>query len=500
MIGSAPGVTIVSRNLTYLVEAVGDARLHGPASDVRITDLAYDSRRVEAGSLFFCVPGARTDGHDHALDAVAAGAAALVVERVLDVPVPQVVVPSTRRAMGPIAAAFHEHPSRAMTLIGVTGTNGKTTSTFMLDSVIRSLGWTAGLVGPVETRIGDVVEPVTRTTPESIDLQDLFARMRDVGVRAAAMEVSSHGLAWHRVDGTSFACGVFTNLTQDHLDDHGTMEAYFEAKAMLFERAFTDRAVVNADDAYGRALLARIDLPEVLTFGIDEPADVSARIDAMDARSSRILADVRGERVPVTVPLPARYNVSNALGVLGVASLLGWPLDAVADGIARMTGVPGRLERIEAGQDFTVVVDYAHTADALDNVLRAAREITPEDARLVCVFGCGGDRDRGKRPLMGRAAVAVADHVIITSDNPRSEDPRAIIAEIEGGARDGGAPYDVEPDRRAAIARAIDAARPGDVIVIAGKGHETGQQFADQVIPFDDRTVVREALEARRRG
>jgi UDP-N-acetylmuramoyl-L-alanyl-D-glutamate--2,6-diaminopimelate ligase len=417
------------------------------------------------------------------------------VERALDVSVPQVIVPSVRSAMGPMAAAFFEQPSRAMTLVGVTGTNGKTTTTFMFESVFRALGVISGIIGTVETHIGEDILPVTRTTPEAIDLQRLLARMRDRGVGGAAMEASSEGLAFERVEGTFFSCAIFTNLSQDHLNTHGTMDAYFEAKELLFRPAMAARAIVNVDDPYGRRLVARTDLP-VTTFAVEGDADVRAHSIDLSRQGSSFTVTVGGSSIPVGVRLPARYNVHNALGVLAASHALGLPLDLVADGIAALRGVPGRLEPVDAGQEFTVLVDYAHTPDSLESVLRAAREVTPAGARLVAVFGCGGDRDRGKRPLMGKVAAELADRAIITSDNPRTEDPLSIIDQIEAGAREAGRPYERIPDRREAIASAIADAGAGDVIVIAGKGHETGQQFADRTIPFDDRIVAREELEA----
>jgi UDP-N-acetylmuramoyl-L-alanyl-D-glutamate--2,6-diaminopimelate ligase len=398
--------------------------------------------------------------------------------------------------MGPIASAYFGHPSRAMTLVGVTGTNGKTTTTFLFESVFRALGMTPGVIGTVETHIGDTVLPVTRTTPEAIDLQRVLAAMRDAGVDGASMEASSEGLVFERVEGTRFACGIFTNLTQDHLNTHGTMENYFAAKALLFRPEMSDRAVVNLDDEHGRALAARTDLP-LVTFAIDHEADVRAHSLDLARTGSSFTADVGDRSVPIRVNLPGRYNVLNALGVLAAARALSLPIGPVAEGIAALRGVPGRMEPIDAGQDFTVLVDYAHTPDSLEGVLQAAREITRPGARLVVVFGCGGDRDRGKRPLMGKVGAALADRTIITSDNPRTEDPLAIIAEIEAGARETGRQYEVIADRRDAIAAAIDDAGRGDVVVIAGKGHETGQQFADHTIPFDDRTVARDVLAGR---
>ena len=479
------------------VVGVGGARLHGDGG-VRIDDVAYDSRVVTPGTLFFCVPGEHVDGHDFASRAIASGAVALVVERLLDNDVPQVVVPSVRAAMGPLASNFFEDPSRALTLVGVTGTNGKTTTTFMFESVFRALGMTPGVIGTVETHVGDTVLPVTRTTPEAIDLQRLLATMRDAGVGGAAMEASSEGLAFERVEGSHFACAIFTNLSQDHLNTHGTMDAYFAAKELLFRAGMSERAVVNLDDEYGRALAARTDLP-LVTFGIDHESDVRGHSLELSRTGSSFIAEIGGRSVPIRVNLPARYNVENALGVLAAARALGLPIGPVAEGIAALRGVPGRMEPIDEGQDFTVLVDYAHTPDSLESVLRAAREITQPGARVVAVFGCGGDRDRGKRPLMGKVGAALADRAIITSDNPRTEDPLAIIEQIEAGARETGRPFERVADRREAIAAAIDGAGRGDVIVIAGKGHETGQQFADHTIPFDDRVVAREVLRGRLR-
>jgi len=498
----AGGTTAVPMILQTLLDGagvvgVGGARLHGDGG-VRIDDVAYDSRAVTPGTLFFCVPGEHVDGHDFASRAIASGAVALVVERLLDNDVPQVVVPSVRAAMGLLASNFFEDPSRALTLVGVTGTNGKTTTTFMFESVFRALGMTPGVIGTVETHVGDTVLPVTRTTPEAIDLQRLLATMRDAGVGGAAMEASSEGLAFERVEGSHFACAIFTNLSQDHLNTHGTMDAYFAAKELLFRAGMSERAVVNLDDEYGRALAARTDLP-LVTFGIDHESDVRGHSLELSRTGSSFIAEIGGRSVPIRVNLPARYNVENALGVLAAARALGLPIGPVAEGIAALRGVPGRMEPIDEGQDFTVLVDYAHTPDSLESVLRAAREITQPGARVVAVFGCGGDRDRGKRPLMGKVGAALADRAIITSDNPRTEDPLAIIEQIEAGARETGRPFERVADRREAIAAAIDGAGRGDVIVIAGKGHETGQQFADHTIPFDDRVVAREVLRGRLR-
>jgi UDP-N-acetylmuramoyl-L-alanyl-D-glutamate--2,6-diaminopimelate ligase len=477
--------------LDHLAALVPGARPTGDAS-IRIEDIAHDSRAVRPGALFFCVRGSTRDGHAFAAEAVGAGAVALVVDRSLDLDVTQLVVDDVRAAMGAIAAPFFGEPSRAMEIVGVTGTNGKTTSTFMLDGIARARRRVPGLLGTVEQHIGDDVEPVAFTTPEAIDLQRVLARMRDAGVEQVAMEVSSHGLAYGRVTGTRFACALFTNLSRDHLDLHGSMQEYFDAKASLFDERYTSRGVVNLDDEAGAAIRERSRI-EIVTYAVGADADVRARRVEHDRRGSGVEVEAGGAVYPLRVPLPGPYNVANALGVFAVGVALGWDPDEVATGIASVTTVPGRLESVDAGQPFSVLVDYAHTPDALANVLRAARALT--DGRLIVVFGCGGDRDVGKRPEMGRVATELADLTFITSDNPRSEHPASIVAAIEGGARPGS--FTSIVDRAEAIAAAISQARDGDVVVIAGKGHETGQRFADRVIPFDDRIVARQVLEGR---
>jgi len=453
-----------------------------PIDGVDVRDLAYDSRRVQDGTLFFCVPGAVTDGHDHAEAAVAAGACALVVERELPIAVPQVVVESCRVAMGPIADQFFGRPSEQLLILAVTGTNGKTTTAYLQHAMLTAAGHAAGLLGTVERRIGGVVENAQRTTAEAIDLHRDFRRMVDAGDTACAMEVSSHALDQHRVGGVRFAAAAFTNLTQDHLDYHGDMEAYFAAKALLFDGRCPTAA--NSDDDYGRRL------PADLRFGIDA---VDAEVRASDVRYGAAGTTLRlhtpWDDADLHTRLVGRFNVENALAATASAGLAGVPFEAVVRGLAELTGVPGRLEVVSTDEPFAVIVDYAHTADALENVLRAVRPLAT--GRVIVVFGCGGDRDRGKRPEMARTACALADHAIITTDNPRSEDPLAIIAEVEAGA-DGH--QEVEPDRRRAIERAIALAQPGDVVVIAGKGHEQGQDVAGVISPFDDREVAREVL------
>ncbi|HEX5250419.1 MAG TPA: UDP-N-acetylmuramoyl-L-alanyl-D-glutamate--2,6-diaminopimelate ligase [Gaiellales bacterium] len=471
--------------LSTLIEAVGPRSVRGRA-DTDITAVTYRAEAVVPGALHVCVPGFTADGHDFAGAAVANGAAALVVERELGFDVPQLVVASSRAAMAAAAAAFYGHPSRDLDVVGITGTNGKTTTAFLMHAVLEAAVGQAGLLGTIESRIGGVVEQVARTTPESVDLQAILRRMADAGDRACAMEVSSHALELERVAGVRFAAAGFTNLTQDHLDFHPDMEAYFAAKARLFREA---PGAINVGDEYGRRLAGMAGGP-VLTYAARPDADADVRPHAVEVGAGGAIALIvstpRGP-IPLDVRLRGGFNVENVLCAVTLSELLDLPHAAVRAGISAVPGVPGRFEAVEAGQPFTVLVDYAHTPDGLENVLRSAREITV--GRLICVFGCGGDRDRGKRPLMGRVARRLADVALVTSDNPRSEDPEAIIAEIMDGI-----PMESDADRRAAIERAVGLARPGDVVVIAGKGHEQGQQFADRTLPFDDRTVAREAL------
>jgi UDP-N-acetylmuramoyl-L-alanyl-D-glutamate--2,6-diaminopimelate ligase len=481
--------------------------------EVEIRDLAYDSARVTAGALFFCVVGARSDGHHFAADALERGASALVVERLLDLSAPQVRVPDARAAMPPIAVRFWGDPTATLRVAGVTGTNGKTTTAYCIRHILEAGGMRTGLLGTVKRIVGGVEEEVERTTPEAIDLQATFRRMLDGGDVACAMEVSSHALALGRVAGTRFAVGVFTNLTQDHLDFHGAMEDYFQAKRGLFlpaegdgqgpidGRTRVDRALVNVDDPYGARLAAEIAAvgdPPLHTFspsGAGE-ADYRAVDAAFDAAGSRFLCAFPGGEVEVRTPLAGHFNVENALAALAATHVLGTDPQASAAALRTVGRVPGRFEPVEEGQPFAVLVDYAHTPDSLENVLVAARRLT--EGRLTCVFGCGGDRDQDKRPLMGEIAARLSDLCVVTSDNPRSERPEAIIAQIIAGIPghgDGREDVVVEPDRRRAIALALGRSAPGDTVVIAGKGHEQGQEFErGRKIPFDDRQVAREAL------
>ena len=466
--------------------------------DAEISSLAYDSRKVEAGTLFFCVPGEKVDGHEFGAAVMEAGAVALVVERKLDVDVAQVVVEDARAAMAPLAARFWGDPTAELRVVGITGTNGKTTTAFLAREILEAAGIQCGLLGTVRQVVGGRDEGAERTTPEAIDLQRTFRRMLDAGDRACAMEVSSHALELRRCDAVRFEVALFANLTQDHLDFHGDMEAYFRSKRRLFEME-PQRAIVNVDDAYGRRLAEEFDCRTFSPAGY--AADYAANDVSFDAAGSQFTVTLppTGLKTPymdgnrpvgVKTRLPGGFNVANALAAFAAASEMGVAADAAAVGLARAERVPGRFEPIDEGQSFTVIVDYAHTPDSLENVLEAARELAT--GRILSVFGAGGDRDRDKRPKMGRAGASLSDIAIVTSDNPRSEDPEAIIGEILTGIEKGA---EVEVDRRVAIARAFELARPGDVVVIAGKGHEQGQELENgRKIPFDDRDVAREEL------
>ena len=454
-------------DLERLVTALEPLEVVGsPAVEVR--DLAYDARAVTPGALFFAVPGAQADGHDFAGAAIETGAVGLVVERRLDLPVPQVVVADSRAAMAPVADLFFGEPTRELEVVGVTGTSGKTTTSFLLFAILAAAGRRPGLLGTVEARVGGERRGVVRTTPEAIDLQRLLREMLDAGDRSCAMEASSHASVLHRLDRVRFAALIFTNLSHEHLDFHGDLESYFEAKRRLFVTEPRPLAVINVGDEHGRRR-AR-ELPDAVTFS-GEDASALAGVD---------------------LKLRGRFNVDNALGALCAARALGVGDDAIKRGLESVRGVPGRFESVDAGQAFHVIVDYAHKPDALENVLRVARELA-DSKRVIVVVGAGGDRDRGKRAPMGRLASELADVAIVTSDNPRTEDPEAIAAEMVAG-RDG--ELEVELDRAAAIARAIELARPGDVVLIAGKGAEQGQEFADRTVPFDDREAAKEALKA----
>ncbi|MFL5899228.1 MAG: UDP-N-acetylmuramoyl-L-alanyl-D-glutamate--2,6-diaminopimelate ligase [Solirubrobacterales bacterium] len=471
--------------LAELAAAQQGAQVIGDES-VEITDLGYDSRKAGPGTLFFCVRGEKVDGHEFASRVVEEGAAALVVERELGaLGVPQVVVPDSRAAMAPLAARFWGDPTARLRVVGVTGTNGKTTTAFLAREILQAADFRCGLLGTVKQVVGGVEKEVVRTTPEAIELQASFRQMLEGGDEACAIEVSSHALALRRADAIHFEVALFTNLTQDHLDFHADMEEYFLAKRRLFEMA-PAVAIVNVDDPYGRRLAAEF---ECITFSAEgADADYSAREVEFDALGASF--SLGGMRLRTA--LPGHFNVANALGAFAAAEAMGVGGDIAAAGLARAARVPGRFEPVDEGQAFGVLVDYAHTPDSLENVLRAARRIS--EGRVISVFGAGGDRDRDKRPKMGRAGAELSDLTVITSDNPRSEDPARIVAEVAAGA-EGAEELEVVVDRREAIALALGRARPSDTVVIAGKGHEQGQEFEDgRKVPFDDREVAREEL------
>ncbi len=484
-------MTILIRELLQGLGATIELSVAG----IAVGGVVFRSDQVSKGDVFFCVPGFVNDGHDFAADAVARGASAIVCERHIPeaAGVPQIIVKDTRAALARAAAVFRRYPSHELDLVGITGTNGKTTTTYLLDSILRAAGHVTGLIGTVETRIAAERFDAGRTTPESADLQELLRSMRDAGVTAVSMEVSSHAIDLHRVDALRFAVAAFTNLTQDHLDYHHTIEEYFAVKRRLFTDFEVGSRVVNIDDLHGAAIAVEID--GVLTVGRASDAMIRAVDEELLPDSAMFTLSTPAGSASVHLPLAAEYNVSNALVAAGCGFALGIDVETIAEGLSSAPQVPGRLERIEAGQPFGVFVDYAHTPDSLEKAIGAVRDITP--GRVLAVFGCGGDRDPDKRPLMGTAAAGAADHVIITSDNPRSENPVGIILQVEDGARAVGGSYEVIVDRRAAIAAAIDQAAPGDAVLIAGKGHEDYQIFADRTIHFDDREVATEEVARR---
>lgn len=464
---------------------------------VSVTGLAYDSRRVTPGSLFFALPGRNTDGRAFIAQALARGAAAVLSDRIEPgLPVPCLAAPNPRAVMAQIARRFHGDPSSRLRVIGVTGTNGKTTATFMLKHLLDRAHQRCGLVGTVRYDFGGRMVPASRTTPESADLQELFAKMRDNGCRAAAIEVSSIALAERRADGVRFAAGVFTNLTQDHLDFHGTMEDYFASKHRLFEGAGGPPpafAILNADDLWARKIQTA---PSTVrwSYGLEQQADF--RAENIDAGFHGLRFDIRHPqgRCRIESPLCGRFNVYNLTAAFAAGVSLGLEPEAAAAGLSALRAVPGRFERVDAGQPFLVIVDYAHTEDALRNLIESARALSPR--RVITVFGCGGDRDKLKRPRMGETAAALSDLVIVTSDNPRSENPLDIIRDILVGVRRHDTPHRVEPDRETAIRLAVESAAAGDIVLIAGKGHENYQVLADRTIAFDDREVARRILES----
>jgi UDP-N-acetylmuramyl-tripeptide synthetase len=480
--GASPAAT-GQMTLRHLVE-IAQLGEHGLLSeiigdDAGITDVTHDSRQVDVGALFCCVDGESADGHDFAQQAVNAGATALLVDRALGVDVPQIVVRDVRRSMGYLAAALRNFPSKRMRVVGITGTNGKTTTTHLLAEILRANGWKTEVIG---TLTG------SRTTPESTDLQRLLSEFEGNGVEAVVMEVTSHALELHRVAGTTFEVAVFTNLSQDHLDFHHTMEKYFAAKAKLFTEEFSVCGVVNRDDVHGQLLLDTMSIAS-MSYGMSDVTQVR-----MDAR--HIEYEIDG--VQVRVQLGGQFNVMNSLAAVSAARTLGITLPTIAEGLSRAIAVPGRFESINAGQAFDVIVDYAHTPDALERVLDTSRSLMSDTGKLIVVFGCGGDRDAQKRQPMGEIAGAKADVVILTSDNPRSESGAEIALQINAGVRasDSHKVLCTELDRRVAIGKAFSIAQLGDVVVIAGKGHENTQTIGTETFPFNDAQVARELLGA----
>jgi UDP-N-acetylmuramoyl-L-alanyl-D-glutamate--2,6-diaminopimelate ligase len=473
--------------LEALIRALAPDELIG-GGPVEVADLAHDTRKVVRDTLFFCVPGEHTDGHELAWEAIERGAVALVVERELEVAVPQLRVGDARAAMAIAADVFFGEPTKELEVAGVTGTNGKTTTAFLLRAILEAAGCRSGLVGTVEWVVGGKRRPAPFTTPEAIELHRLFREMLDTGDRGVALEASSHGAALCRLDRVRFDALVFTNLSQDHLDLHGTMEEYFQAKRRLFAGAQPPPAAVNVGDPWGRRLadnLTDLGRAPIISFGLVDDAEVRPEGLEVTVHGSRFHAG----GIAIETRLRGLFNVTNVLGAVAAGILLDLDEDAIAHGIAAVDAVSGRFEAIDEGQPFAVLVDYAHTPDSLETVLRAARGLG--DGRLIVVFGAGGDRDRGKRPFMGKIAAELSDLAIVTSDNPRSEDPIAIIQDVLQGA---GLDVEIDPDRRSAIERALGLAAAGDIVVIAGKGHETGQEIDGVVHPFDDREVARAAL------
>ncbi|PIQ25162.1 UDP-N-acetylmuramoyl-L-alanyl-D-glutamate--2,6-diaminopimelate ligase [bacterium (Candidatus Blackallbacteria) CG17_big_fil_post_rev_8_21_14_2_50_48_46] len=466
-----------------------------------ITGLCYDSRQAKAGSLYACLPGTRADGHQFIPQALAQGAVAVLCQNDwlqqqsdLSPEIAWIGVEETRVALAQLAAAFYDFPSRKLALVGVTGTNGKTTTTHLIRSLLEKAGQATGLIGTLGCFFGASEIPTGFTTPFAPELQQILAQMQQEGAQTVTMECSSHALEQHRLDALEFECAIFTNLTQDHLDYHKTMEAYASAKQILFKHLLKAQgtALLNSDDPYAESF-AQSCSGKILRYGFGSEADLRASDPVYGLAGVSYLLHWQGKIWPVRLALPGHYNILNSLAALGAGLVLGQDLPSLIENLAQIPGVPGRLEVVSpANHPFTVAVDYAHTPDSLENVLKTARQFTP--GRLLCVFGCGGDRDASKRPLMGKAASELADHAWLTSDNPRSEDPEAILNDILAGI-DQPEKVTREVDRQTAIESALQAAQPGDVLIIAGKGHETYQIFKDRTVHFDDREVARQWLE-----
>jgi UDP-N-acetylmuramoyl-L-alanyl-D-glutamate--2,6-diaminopimelate ligase len=480
--------------LSKLVENM-DLKLINAEKDVEIERIEYDSRRVKPGAIFSCVVGTFRDGHDYAEGAYKNGAAALIVERELPFPIPQIIAKNSRRAMAQLAAKLYGYPAKELRIIGVTGTNGKTTTTYMVKSVAEKCGLKVGLIGTIRNIIGDRVISTQRTTPESTELQEILRMMADERVDLVVMEVSSHSLDQERVYGLQFEVGGFTNLTQDHLDYHKTFDNYLAAKKKLFERSAF--AVVNADDPHSEKLLEGLDIPR-MTYAVREPADIYANDIEICVRDVEFDMTTPVGSAHIAVPIPGLFNVFNAMLAAGICVRLGFPIEKIAGGLADVSGVTGRMESLDTtGFPFSVILDFAHTPDGIINLLTSVREFAK--GRVMTVFGCGGDRDHAKRPIMGEAAGRYSDFCVVTSDNPRTEDPMSIIGNVLDGVNKTAVEYVVIQNRREAIKYALTHARPDDVVVLAGKGHETYQEINNVKYPFDEKVVVAELLDEMRK-
>ena len=457
------------------------------AGDVECSGICYDTRTMEPGCLFVALPGYKTDGHKYIAQALEQGAAAVLCQHPPEGEGPWLVTPDARAALAAVSANWFGHPARDLTLLAVTGTNGKTTTTYLLKAMLEGvLGARVGLIGTNQNMVGEEVLPAHRTTPESYEVQQLLREMADAGCTHVVMEASSHALVLHRLDGLRFRAGIFTNLTQDHLDFHGTMEAYRDAKGLLFRQS--DAAVLNLDDGAGRYFAETVSVPRLTYSERRDEADLTAKNLRLFPDRVEFEAVAAGAISRVRLPIPGGFTVYNALGVLTCGLALGLPLADCADALAKAPGVKGRIEVVPVPADFAVIIDYAHTPDALENILTTVRDFTA--GRVICLFGCGGDRDRTKRPQMGAIAGSLADVAVVTSDNPRTEEPEAIIRDILPGLEGTAAEVVVEPDRRAAIRRALSLAKPGDTVVLAGKGHETYQEVGTRVLHLDEREEV----------
>ena len=485
--------------LNKLLEALKEKEVCG-SQDIEIEEIVYDSKKAKRNSLFVAIPGFRTNGHRFINEALLKGARAVVMEKKVSLGegITGIRVPDTRKALALLADKFYHHPSRQIKLIGITGTNGKTTTSYLIEAILTADKRRCGLLGTIAHKIGSKTIPVQITTPESLDLQSLLSQLIEKKIKYAVLEVSSHALELSRTEGVKFSIAVFTNLSIDHLDFHQTVENYLKVKTRLFtglvKRAL---AVINIDDPRSRYIKERTPC-SILTYGIEKKADIRARRIDLSLKGSSFKVKTPGGELDIDLPLPGRHNIYNALAAIGVVFLLKIPPSAIKKGLEKVRNIPGRFEKIDEGQNFSVIVDYAHTDDALGRVLSTCRELIK--GRVILVFGCGGDRDRSKRPLMGEVAAKYSNYTLITNDNPRSEEPLSIVSGIEIGMKRGNGRYTIILDREEAIRKAIGEAAPGDLVLIAGKGHETTQTIGTQVLPFDDREVARKILRKRESG